>query len=507
MGRNDQSPVSERTAEADQTSASTWLLAAAGVLLAFLAVRLVALHFNAVDLIQDEAQYWSWSRALAFGYYSKPPLIAWLIWLSTAGCGLSEFCVRLPSPIIHFLTGMIVFAIGARLYDGRVGFWSALVYTTMPGVSFSAGIISTDVPMLLLWAAALYGFIVFLEDNQWWSGALLGLAIGLGMNAKYAMAYFVLCAVIYLAVTPHRRRLLASPRWWLAVAVAVVLITPNLAWNYANGFATLAHTGDNARLSGELFNPVEVVEFLVAQFGVFGPVFFFGLMVVAWRAWREGLREPDRLLFAFAAPVIAWVTVLAFISRANANWAVASYVAASVLVPAVMIRDGSWGWLKGSLALHAGIMAVFAVAVWQADAINFPVARNYLTQWLGWDAVASATRQQLEEARRSGKPYGSILTNDRTMTAELLYYMRDEPTPITTWPNAVRPRHHYQLTRPFLETSPQPVLFVGRGPPRPAISERFRQAEPIATHDLAAGSHGTRRVTFTYLNGLRTNQP
>ena len=39
--------------------------------------RLVLLRFNRTDLFVDESQYWLWGYELAFGYYSKPPLIAW----------------------------------------------------------------------------------------------------------------------------------------------------------------------------------------------------------------------------------------------------------------------------------------------------------------------------------------------------------------------------------------------------------------------------------------------
>ena len=44
-----------------------------------LAVRLAAIHAATTDLVLDEAQYWTWSRALDFGYFSKPPMIAWVI--------------------------------------------------------------------------------------------------------------------------------------------------------------------------------------------------------------------------------------------------------------------------------------------------------------------------------------------------------------------------------------------------------------------------------------------
>ena len=46
--------------------------------------RIVLLRFDTTDLFVDEAQYWLWSQHLDFGYYSKPPMIAWVIRAATA---------------------------------------------------------------------------------------------------------------------------------------------------------------------------------------------------------------------------------------------------------------------------------------------------------------------------------------------------------------------------------------------------------------------------------------
>src|SRR5881227_2024728 len=112
-----------------------WALAS---IVAITAVRLVWLAWQPAGLYPDEAQYWFWAQHPAFGYYSKPPLIAWLIALTTAAFGDSEFAVRLSAPLLHAGAAGLIYAIAARLYDRRTGFWSAIAYATLPGVSVSA---------------------------------------------------------------------------------------------------------------------------------------------------------------------------------------------------------------------------------------------------------------------------------------------------------------------------------------------------------------------------------
>lgn len=488
----------------DGDADTAWLVALALVLGALLATRVVALAFSATDLFFDEAQYWSWSLEPAFGYYSKPPLIAWVIRAATETCGSSEFCIRLPSPIIHTATALVIYALGARLYDRRTGFWSAVVFATLPGISLSSSIISTDVPLLFFWAVALYALVRLTDTDRWWPALLLGFALGMGLNAKYAMIYFALSVAVYAAAFPEGRPLLRDGRIYTAFLVGTLLITPNIVWNIENSFATFAHTADNAKWTGPLFHPGEALEFFGAQFGVFGPILFGSLLVIAWRAWRDGLPKPDRLLLAFALPVIGIVTVQAFLSRAHANWAAVSYVSATVLVTATMIRDMAWRWLRGSLALHAVIFAGTSVAIATAGSFRLPGGVDPFARTLGWRALAEETAAVLAEARDAGQPFGAVLTDDRAVTAELLYYMRAEPTPVFAWrePNA-RPRDHYQLTRAYGTGSPEPVLLVSLRRGARGWGERFAVVEPIVQRDVPAGAGPARSISFYKLAGFR----
>ena len=110
---------------------------------AITALRVLWLWVQPAGLYPDEAQYWFWSKHLAFGYYSKPPLVAWLIALTTGLFGDSEFAVRLSAPFLAAGAAIFVYAIGARLYDRRVGFWSAIAYR-QPARSIGVGLCHLD---------------------------------------------------------------------------------------------------------------------------------------------------------------------------------------------------------------------------------------------------------------------------------------------------------------------------------------------------------------------------
>jgi 4-amino-4-deoxy-L-arabinose transferase-like glycosyltransferase len=469
-----------------------WLLVFVTALTVF---RLAALALSRTDLFFDEAQYWFWSRELSFGYYSKPPLIAWIIRGATAVCGMSEACIRAPSPLIHAATAMVIYAIGRALYDARIGFWSGLVYATLPGVSFSSGIISTDVPLLLCVAVALLALIKMRMSPSWGWAVVLGLAIGFGLNGKYAMSYFLLCLGIYALAAPAGRALLRDPRLYAALAIAAVLIAPNIGWNAQHKFATFAHTADNANWGGSLFHPADALEFFFGQFGVFGPILFTCLIifVLNWRRPEPATGDvgAERLLLGFCVPVLGLMLVQALLSRAHANWAAFAYIAATVLITAALLRTQWTGLFRVSLWLHLAIALLMGLGGMLAGRLGLPAGADPYARVLGWRAMAEAAGDKAE-----AEGYRAIVTDKRAFAAELHYYLRDRHIPVVALRGEGPPRDHFELTRPLDDKTPRPVLMVSQS------RGRTGDVEPVGAADIMAGSE-RRTITFYRLKDAK----
>ena len=64
-----------------------------------LVFKIFAVYRTDLGFHGDEAQYWAWSKDLSWGYFSKPPLIAFLIKIFTAIFGNSIFAIKLLSSI------------------------------------------------------------------------------------------------------------------------------------------------------------------------------------------------------------------------------------------------------------------------------------------------------------------------------------------------------------------------------------------------------------------------
>jgi 4-amino-4-deoxy-L-arabinose transferase-like glycosyltransferase len=469
-------------------SSVVWMLS--GVL-AITCLRVLWLAFQPADLYPDEAQYWFWAEHPALGYYSKPPRVAWLIALTTGLFGESEFAIRLSAPLLHAGTAVFVYAIGSRLYDRQVGLWSALAYASLPGASVSAFIISTDAPLVLFWAAALYAFVRAREDggSRWW--AAVGIACGFGLLAKYAMAYWIFSALglvlIFRDERRHLRPLLA------AMGIALLVYSPNFWWNWRNGFVSYFHLRDNADMGEPLFHITTFLEFFGSQFAVFGPLFFAGLLVLA--ASPRILAEPRaRLLAAFTLPVLAMMLAVSFLSRAQPNWAAPAFVSATVLVVAWAL---SLGWRKlivFSIALHLVVVALLFTGrdALVAFGVELPAKYDPLARLRGWRALGSAVASEL-----AARPGLTLFADDRETLAALVYYARPHPFNAVKWKlKKGLAKDQWDLTNDMSKHVGENFLLVAEhrliGEMRPS----FAAIEPLGRVVIPVGPGSSRRYTL-----------
>lgn len=255
-------------AEDERTSSKTgYVLPLIAWLGALLALRLAAIHAATIDLVPDEAQYWSWSQELAFGYFSKPPMIAWIIRAAAAVCGDGEACIRSLSPVIYTLASAVAFLAGRALFDERVGFWSAIVFDTLPGLSYSSLLITTDVPLILFWTAALYFWVMLVKRQTIGFAVLFGIAVGLGLLTKQAMLYAVLCVACHALISREAREALKGGRGLIAALAALALLAPNIVWNAEHGFPTVRHTEANIGWQYPYVHPLQLLDYVLVQFG------------------------------------------------------------------------------------------------------------------------------------------------------------------------------------------------------------------------------------------------
>ncbi|HEY3949974.1 ArnT family glycosyltransferase [Phenylobacterium sp.] len=461
--------VSPRTPDPDQAlqqqaETRTAMLLVGGLTL----IRLIALFRTPLELYPDEAQYWLWSRSLAFGYFSKPPIIAWAIWASTALGGDTEPWVRLPAALFQGGAAFTVFLLARRLYDGRTALLATALYALAPGIQLSALAVATDAPLLFFLGLALlaYAALQGAEPGRRLAPAAgLGAALGLAFLSKYAAVYALVGIALHLVVSKTARRSWSPAAAALALGVFAAVLAPNLAWNAAHGFATFRHTASDANWIGrQLFNIGELGEFLGTQFAVFGPIPFAVLLAgAAILGARRRLQPPDLLLLCFTLPPILIVAAQAFVSRANANWSGASYLAGAVLVAAWLTRWRAHRLAVAALAIQGVIAAAFFAVVLQPRLADSLGQANSLKRARGWDQTAEAVIRKARSEQIGG--ISAVAVNNRFLYDALAYYGRSyfgQPLApkLAIWIRGERVGNQAEASAPLGPANGQRVLAV-----------------------------------------------
>ncbi len=435
-------------------------------------VRLAAVRLSPLQLYADEAQYWVWSRHLDFGYFTKPPLIAWLIRLTTLGNDAEPF-VRLSSPLLHGAAGLFLYCTARRLYDSRVGLASLLVYALTPAVQLGAFVMSTDTPLVACLAGGLWAYAAMQSgpetDGQTahWRAALgLGVALGLAFLAKYAALYAAIGIAAHLILSPSARKAWRWPAILAAIGAFALLAGPNVVWNAAHRFASVGHLQQEAAWGSRKGGIGEALGFLASQFGVFGPIPFAVLVGGGvWLAVRKRLESADLLLLCWAAPALLIVLVQAFAAGAKANWAAASFAPGSILVAAWLLRWGRPRVLVFVLATHVAL-ALGGLAVVTAPRLADRIGLANALKGVRGGREATMLIIGQARAQQLAGPLSAVAIDERELFNTVAYYGRDyfgqAGPPLKAWLAGPYPQNQAELASPLTAADGARVLAVSR---------------------------------------------
>ena len=406
--------------------------------------RVTFLCISPLDLAPDEAYYWDWGRWLSWGYYSKPPMIAWINAATRTLFGAQTWAVRLPAALFSSGAVLLLFLLARRMFDSRTAFWAAAATLASPGSSAAGAVMTIDAPLLFFWALALYSSWRLFdksEKSRFWA-LILMLALALGMLSKQMMMMFILCLMIFLSISA--RFILRKPAIWVILFLPFLSLLPSVIWNEHHLWITFQHTSHHFDSgNGGLLKPVATMfEFIGSQLGVVSPV-TFAILAVAGSAALFTLNRQSResrFLLVFSVLPLYVFLLLSLRQGINPNWPATYYPAGMVFLSAWAfdkfgVAGKLAGWRKAfrpGVYIGAGMALIVYILAFTLGPAGLPLKLNDPTKrmrgWSEFAAIVSTCRADLPDKDRT-----FIMATSRQYCAEIAFY--GEGNPVTyRWP-------------------------------------------------------------------------
>ncbi|MCX2745570.1 glycosyltransferase family 39 protein [Mangrovivirga sp. M17] len=242
-------------------------------LLFFIILKFIIQYFAihpVYELHRDEFLHLDQGLHLDWGYLSLPPVTSWIsaiIFLLGNGEFWVKFFPALFGALTLYVTWKIIESLGGNLFACVLGAL-AIIFSVFARINTLFQPNSLD---FLLWTTSYYFIIKYIlsKENKWLY--FLALSLGFGFLNKYNIVFLLLGLIPAFIITPQRK-IFTNKHLYFAITLALLIISPNLIWQYTHSFPVLYHLDQLSRI--QLVN-VSTGDFIMTQF-----LFFFSALFI-----------------------------------------------------------------------------------------------------------------------------------------------------------------------------------------------------------------------------------
>ncbi|URC14596.1 glycosyltransferase family 39 protein [Flavobacterium sp. B183] len=312
------------------------------ILLGFIALKFILQYLlisPEYDLQRDEYLHLDQAHHLAWGYLSVPPVTSWISYLILL-LGNSVFWVKFFPALFGVLTLLMVWktieTLKGNLYALILGA-TCITFSTLLRINILYQPNSLDI---LCWTSFYYVIVQYMttENKKWfYIGAVV---FAFGFLNKYNILFLIIGLLPSLLLSGQRKIFTEKKLYW-ALLLGLVLILPNILWQYNNHFPIVHHMKELAKT--QLVN-VDRMEFLKKQL-----LFFIGSFFVLLAALYALLfyKPFEKYRFFFASMIFTLAVFLYF--KAKAYYAIGLYpvyIAFGVVFLSQVLQTGWKRYLK-----------------------------------------------------------------------------------------------------------------------------------------------------------------
>ena len=363
-----------------------------------------------VGVHTDESYYWVWSRYLEWSYFDHPPLVAWMIRLSSELFGTNQFSLRFPAILAWVTTAFVVYRISSRMFSANrlAGWLTVLVLVSIPIFEVGFHIVGPDSPLLLFTSLTYLFAFNAIERSSGRDWLLAGACLGFALLGKYTA--ILLPAIIFLSVISGGQSRKELARWypWAGLILAALLFTPVLYWNYQHDWISFAYQWGHGTHTQKGFSIYKTLDYVSQQISAVMPWTWIAMIFASYRLPRLVVKGQSKswlmMEYGFWLPLVFFGITGSF-STSMHNWPVIAYIPGSIMLGGLLSY-----WMQpnavGQIGIHTRKIRIFVIVAVVFSALLVDLAR--FPQWAsllknpkrlsgssivavwGWDGLADA---------------------------------------------------------------------------------------------------------------------
>jgi hypothetical protein len=309
------------------------------ILLLFIVTKFVMQYLlidSSYNLHRDEYLHIDQGKHLAWGFDSVPPFTSWVSWI-ILHLGNTVFWVKFFPALFGVLTMGVVWktveTLGGDLFALTLSALAILLSVLLRlNILYQPN--SFDV---LAWTLFYYCMVQFIktESNQWLYYAALAFAVGF-LN-KYNIAFLVIGSMPAVLVTRFRR-IFFNKHLYYALLLALLIISPNIVWQWRNDFPVIHHMNE---LSETQLVNVKRSDFLKEQL-----LFFISSLFIIVLAWLSFIVYQPHKKFIPVLWSFVFTLLLFIYLKAKGYYAIGLYPVFIAFGVVYLQKLLSKGWLR-----------------------------------------------------------------------------------------------------------------------------------------------------------------
>ncbi|WP_031527224.1 glycosyltransferase family 39 protein [Dyadobacter crusticola] len=212
------------------------------ILLAFIALKFLLqyiLILPSYDLHRDEYLHLDQANHLDWGYMSVPPVTSWIA-LVIKWLGNSVFWIRFFPALCGALTILVVWKTVEALRGSLYACVLAATCTLFSALLRLNQLFQPNSVDVLCWTTLYFLLLKYIQTKSPKWLYFIAVVFAFGFLNKYNVAFLLIGLLPAILLTEHRVIFL-NRNLYFAILLAIVLISPNIIWQYQNDFPVFHH--------------------------------------------------------------------------------------------------------------------------------------------------------------------------------------------------------------------------------------------------------------------------